>query len=56
MKEQPPNQASGASETARFFVLGFRQRRVPQASYAQAKERSLTWPKEKTKKRKKYTE
>ena len=55
MKEQPPNQASDAPETEPFFVPGFRPWRVPQASYAQAKERSQTWPKEKTKERKKYT-
>ena len=53
MKEQPQNQALGASETTRFFVPGFRQRRVPQASCAQENERSLIWPKEKTKERKK---
>ena len=54
MKEQPQNQALGASETTRFFfVPGFRQRRVSQASCAQAKERRQTWPKEKTKERKK---
>ena len=53
MKEQPKNQASGASETTRFFVPGFRQRRVSQASYAQPQERGQTWPKEKTKERKK---
>ena len=46
MKQQPPNQASGASETTRFFVPRFRQRRVPQASYAQPEERSQTWPTE----------
>ena len=47
MKEQPQNQALGASETTRFFFIpGFRLRRVPQASYAQAKERSQIWPKE----------
>ena len=44
MKQQPQNQALGASETTRFFVPGFRPRRVPQASYAQPEERSQTWP------------
>ena len=28
MKEQPQNQALGASETTRFFVPGFRQREM----------------------------
>jgi hypothetical protein len=52
MNNNAPQQATGASKTTRFFVPGFRQRRVPQASYAQKKERSQTWPKEKTKERK----
>ncbi|MBP3406652.1 MAG: hypothetical protein J6N18_11155 [Kiritimatiellae bacterium] len=56
MNNETPQPAIGASETTRFFfVPGFRLRRVPQASYAQAKERSQTWPKEKTKERKKGT-
>ena len=54
MKNKTTEHNPGASETTRFFfVPRFRQRRVPQASYAQPKERSQTWPKEKTKERKK---
>jgi hypothetical protein len=46
MKEQPQNQALGASETTCFFVPKFRLRRVSRASYAQPKERIPTWAKE----------
>ena len=46
MNNNTPQQATGASKTTRFFVPKFRLRRVPQASYAQPKERIPTWAKE----------